>query len=80
MKLDFLETTKPAVKLSSARYRQEWASDIAKIVQSDIRQIAERLKNADKADIGAVFAEFSEILCKDGDSLPDMYCLKQVII
>ncbi|WP_295963794.1 type ISP restriction/modification enzyme [uncultured Bartonella sp.] len=67
-----MENTKPAVKLSSARYRREWASDIAKIVQSYIRQIAERLKNADKADIGAVLDEFSEILCKDGDSLPDV--------
>ena len=72
IELHFLENTKPAVKLSSARYRQEWASDIAKIVQSYIRQIAERLKNANKTDIGAVFAEFSEILGKDGDSLPDM--------
>ena len=70
--MHFLENTKPAVKLSSARYRQEWASDIAKIVQSYIRQIAERLKNADKADIGAVLNEFSEILGKDSDSLPDM--------
>ncbi len=70
--MHFLENTKPAVKLSSARYRREWASDIAKIVQSYIRQIAERLKNADKADIGAVLDEFSEILCKDGDSLPDV--------
>ena len=71
--MHFLENTKPAVKLSSARYRQEWASDIAKIVQSYIRQIAERLKNANKTDIGAVFAEFSEILGKDGDShVPDI--------
>ena len=71
MKLDFLETTKPAAKLVTARFWQERASDIAKIVQSDIRQIAERLKNADKADIGAVFDEFSEFLGKDIDSPPD---------
>lgn len=70
--MHFSENTKPAVKLSGARYRQEWASDIAKIVQSYIRQISKRLKNADKADIGAVLDEFSEILCKDGDSLPDI--------
>ena len=71
IELHFLETTKPAAKLVTARFWQEWASNIAKIVQSDIRQIAERLKNADKTDIGAVFAEFSEILGKDTDSLPD---------
>ncbi len=71
MKLDFLETTKPAAKLVTARFWQERASDIAKIVQSDIRQIAERLKNADKADIGAVFDEFSEFLGKDIDNLPN---------
>ncbi|CAM1656160.1 C-terminal specificity domain [Bartonella apis] len=70
--MHFSENTKPAVKFASARYRQEWASDIAKIVQSYIRQIAKRLKNADKADIGAVLDEFSEILGKDSDSLPDM--------
>ena len=69
IKLHFSENTRPAVKLSGARYRQEWASDIAKIVQSYIRQIAERLKNADKADIGAVLDEFSEVLGKDSDSL-----------
>ncbi|AQT45517.1 Methyltransferase domain-containing protein [Bartonella apihabitans] len=71
MKLDFLETTKPAAKFASARYWQEWASDIAKIVQSYIRQIAERLKNADKTEIGAVFDEFSEFLGKDIESPPD---------
>ena len=71
MKLDFLETTKPAAKLVTARFWQERASDIAKIVQSYIRQIAERLKNADKADIGAVFDEFSEFLGKDIESPPD---------
>ncbi|MBI0021042.1 DEAD/DEAH box helicase [Bartonella sp. W8097] len=69
--MDFLETTKPAAKLVTARFWQERASDIAKIVQSDIRQIAERLKNADKADIGAVFDEFSEFLGKDIDNLPN---------
>ncbi|WLT08140.1 type ISP restriction/modification enzyme [Bartonella apihabitans] len=69
--MDFLETTKPAAKLVTARFWQERASDIAKIVQSDIRQIAERLKNADKADIGAVFDEFSEFLGKDIESPPD---------
>ncbi|CAM1654770.1 C-terminal specificity domain [Bartonella apihabitans] len=79
MKLDFLETTKPAAKFASARYWQEWASDIAKIVQSDIRQIAERLKNADKADIGAVFDEFSEFLGKDIDSLPNQDDIAQLL-
>ncbi|WP_149867600.1 type ISP restriction/modification enzyme [Bartonella apihabitans] len=69
--MDFLETTKPAAKFASARYWQEWASDIAKIVQSYIRQIAERLKNADKTEIGAVFDEFSEFLGKDIESPPD---------
>ncbi|WP_198215817.1 MULTISPECIES: DEAD/DEAH box helicase [Bartonella] len=66
-----MENTKPAAKFASARFWQERASDIAKIVQSDIRQIAERLKNANKADIGAVFDEFSEFLGKDIESPPD---------
>ena len=69
--MHFLENTKPAAKFASARFWQERASDIAKIVQSDIRQIAERLKNANKADIGAVFDEFSEFLGKDIESPPD---------
>ena len=69
--MHFLETTKPAAKLVTARFWQERASDIAKVVQSYIRQIAERLKNANKADIGAVFDEFSEFLGKDIDSLPN---------
>ena len=69
--MHFLETTKPAAKLVTARFWQERASDIAKVVQSYIRQIAERLKNANKADIGAVFDEFSEFLGKDIESPPD---------
>ncbi|MBI0166362.1 DEAD/DEAH box helicase [Bartonella sp. M0280] len=77
--MDFLETTKPAAKFASARYWQEWASDIAKIVQSDIRQIAERLKNADKADIGAVFDEFSEFLGKDIDSLSNENAIVELL-
>ena len=69
--MHFLENTKPAAKFASARYWQEWANDIAKIVQSYIRQIAERLKNADKTDIGAVFAEFYAMFGKEIESLPD---------
>ncbi|MBI0002178.1 DEAD/DEAH box helicase [Bartonella sp. W8122] len=77
--MDFLETTKPAAKFASARFWQERASDIAKIVQSDITQIAQRLKNADKADIGAVFDEFSEFLGKDIDSLSNENAIVELL-
>ena len=55
----------PVAKHISARQWQEWARDIARLVQCYIRQLTEILGNAENTTLHAVFDEFSAALEND---------------
>ncbi|OLY45799.1 putative helicase [Bartonella apis] len=65
IRLQFLETTMPVAKHISARQWQEWARDIARLVQCYIRQLTKILGNAENTTLHAVFDEFSAALEND---------------
>lgn len=55
----------PVAKHISARQWQEWARDIARLVQCYIRQLTKILGNAENTTLHAVFDEFSAALEND---------------
>ena len=63
--MPFLKINKPVAKHISARQWQEWARDIARLVQNYIRQITKILGNAENTALHAAFNEFSSTLRND---------------